>query len=101
MRCRISCGIHPSVGCYGIAVTKALFSRRGILKLAGAAVGHAVLSPAQALAIRQPSLSRKNPKSGESLPPVGVRNSQTLDVSSDGDPAQVQGAMRGFFDLRG
>jgi len=89
------------VGCYRIAVTKPLFSRRGVLKLAGGAVGHAVLAPAQALAIGQPVLMRKIPRSGESLPAVGIGSSQTFDVTSEGDRAQVKEVMRVFSDLGG
>jgi len=82
-------------------VTEPLFTRRGVLKLAGAAVGRAVLAPAQALAIEQAVLMRKVPKSGESLPAVGIGSSRTFDVTSDTDRAQVREVMRVFSDLGG
>src|SRR5260370_2190096 len=93
--------MHRLVGGYRIAVTKPLFSRRGVLKLAGGAVGHAVLAPAQALAIGQPVLLRKMPSAGESLPAVGIDSSKTFDVTSEGDRAQVKEVMRVFSDLGG
>lgn len=82
-------------------MTQSLFSRRGVLKLAGAAIGHAALAPTQLLAIGETALARKIPSSGEPLPALGIGSWQTFDVTSEADRAQVKEVMRVFSELGG
>src|SRR6516164_8265627 len=64
-------------------IADSLLSRRGILKLAGAALGRAILSPAQALAVGGVGMTRTIPKSGESGPGVGVGSCRIFDVTGE------------------
>jgi len=72
-----------------------------MLKLSGAALGGAILGPAQALAAGEARITRTIPKSGESVPAVGIGSSQTFDVTSEADRQNVKGVMRVFVDLGG
>lgn len=71
------------------------------MKLAGAALGRAILSPAQALAVGGVGMTRTIPKSGESVPAVGIGSSRTFDVTGEADRQSVKEVMRVFVDLGG
>ncbi|HME92101.1 MAG TPA: aldo/keto reductase, partial [Myxococcaceae bacterium] len=82
-------------------ISDSFLSRRRILKLAGAALGQAILGPTQALAAGGARIARTIPKSGESLPALGIGSSQTFDVTSEADRQSVKEVMRVFVDLGG
>ena len=78
-----------------------MVSRRDVLKWAGCVAGDAVLQSGDASAASESPLERKIPSSGEALPAMGIGTSQTFDVTSPADRAQVKEVMRDFARLGG
>jgi len=78
-----------------------MISRREVLKWAGCVAGGAVLQSGDASPASESPLARKIPSSGEGLPAMGIGTSQTFDVTSSADRAQVKEVMRDFARLSG
>jgi aryl-alcohol dehydrogenase-like predicted oxidoreductase len=76
-------------------------SRRGFFGLVAAALGGAILRPRRALGFQKEMILRKIPRSGETLPAVGIGSYLTFDVSSSSDLGQVREVIRVFADLGG
>jgi aryl-alcohol dehydrogenase-like predicted oxidoreductase len=76
-------------------------SRRDLLRLAGAALGDTILDPEGALGFQKQMMLRKIPRSGESLPAVGIGSYLTFDVTGSTDLEQVREVMRLFTELGG
>lgn len=71
------------------------FSRREMLKLSGAALA-TTLFPLACAAAEREMIVRKIPKSGETLPAVGIGSYLTFDVTASADLDQVREVMRLF-----
>src|SRR6202040_1987364 len=76
-------------------------SRRDFLRLAGVALGSAILNPQCVLGFQDKMILRKIPRSGEALPAVGIGSYLTFDVSDTSDLEHVREVMRLFTDLGG
>jgi aryl-alcohol dehydrogenase-like predicted oxidoreductase len=76
-------------------------SRRDLLRLAGVALGSAILNPQCVLGFQDKMILRKIPRSGEALPAVGIGSYLTFDVSDTSDLEHVREVMRLFTDLGG
>ena len=78
-----------------------MISRRAVLRWAGRVAGGAVLQSGDASPASESPLARKIPSSGEALSAMGIGTSQTFDVTSSADRAQVKEVMRDFARLSG
>jgi diketogulonate reductase-like aldo/keto reductase len=76
-------------------------TRRALLRLTGGIVVGSILSPKLAIAAQGKMILRKIPKSGETLPVVGIGSYATFDVTSAADRDQVREVLRLFAAMGG
>jgi diketogulonate reductase-like aldo/keto reductase len=76
-------------------------TRRTLLQLAGGMLVTSIVNPKLAFATQENMILRKIPKSGETLPAVGIGSYNTFDVTSPQDRDQVREVLRLFGAMGG